>query len=67
MEKEKLTESSRAKVAFAGLIAELLILTANHYGLDVPPELLNTVAVSIAGIIGSFIVGRSIRNTPTDK
>lgn len=65
--KEKMTESTRAKMVLAGIIAELLILAADYYGFVVSPDLLNTVSWGIVGLISSFVIGRSIRNTPTSE
>ena len=67
MRKEKLLESERTKAAIAAILAEILLLFGAHYGLDVPPETVNVIAGSIAGVAMTWIAGRSYRNTPTIK
>ena len=63
-EKEKLSQSGRVKIALAGFMAEVLILIAAHYQLEVPPDVLNNVALGISGIVMSLVLGRSYRNVP---
>lgn len=63
MEKEPLHKSGRAKLGAGGIILEVLILFAPQLGLEVSQELLQAVAVSIAGLVGMLIHARTQRNT----
>lgn len=64
--KEPLWQSERFRVFLVGVILEILILLAPYLGFDnLDPEILKTVAGSLAALVLSFILGRSYRNTVT--
>ena len=63
--KEKALDSGRFKAIIATIIVEVGLLLLPQFGIEVDPELLQTVALAIAGLVSSYVVGRSIRNTAT--
>lgn len=62
--KEPLRNSERFKVALVTVMVEMGLLFLPALGVNVDPELLEMVALAIAGVVGMFIYGRSIRNVP---
>lgn len=69
MAKEPLKESSRFKVFLSSIILELLILVTGwasaNFGWEIPPELLEKVALTIGGLVVTFIASRTYRNAPS--
>lgn len=63
MEKEPLRESGRFRLIASGIILEVLVLGTPQLGLDIPVELLQTVALSIAGLLATLVYSRTQRNT----
>lgn len=61
--KEPLSQSIRFKMFVSGIILELLILLAPQLGLTVSEEILQTVALAIAGLLAVMIYSRTQRNT----
>lgn len=68
MEKEPLKESGRFKVLIGTVFFEGLMFLvgwgSDIYGWSIPKEFLQQVSMTIGGIVGAFILGRSYRNTP---
>lgn len=63
MEKEPLRQSGRFRLIFSGIILEILVLATPQLGLDIPVELLQTVALAIAGLLATLVHSRTQRNT----
>lgn len=59
--KEPVLQSKRTQTAIAGVLVILFVYLADAFGVDLPAGLAEQVAV----IVAAWIVGRSIRNTPT--
>ena len=57
--KEPLYKSIRFRTAVAGM-ATVAVL---HYFPDLPEAFVNDVTLALVGLLGTYIVGRSIRNT----
>lgn len=66
-EKEPLGESGRFKVFVSAIVLEFFILIAGwalaNFGLEIPLELLQEVALLIGGLAVTFITARTYRNT----
>lgn len=66
-EKEPLRESARFKVFVSAIVLEFFILIAGwalaNFGLEIPLELLQEVALLIGGLAVTFITARTYRNT----
>lgn len=66
-EKEPLRESARFKVFVNTVVLELFILISGwgsaNFGWQIPPELLQAVALLIGGLAVTFITARTYRNT----
>ena len=67
MEKEPLKESSRFKVFIVSNFLEILLLGSGWasatYGWEIPLDLLEKVAMTIGGLVVTFIASRTYRNT----
>ncbi len=63
MEKEPLHQSGRFRIVVSGIVLEGLILVAPQLGLEISQELLQTIAASIAGLLGMLVYARTQRNT----
>lgn len=65
MEKEPLFDSDRFKVMLGAILVEIGLFFADAYMVDVDTQVLQTIALAIAGLVASFIWGRTKRNTPS--
>lgn len=63
MEKEPLAQSARFRLFVSGIVLELLVVLAPQLGLDVPADLLQTVAGGIAALVAMMIYSRGQRNS----
>jgi len=63
VEKERLFDSERFKVMLAAILVEIGLFFADAYMVDVDTQVLQTIAVAIAGLVATFIWGRTKRNT----
>jgi hypothetical protein len=61
--KEPLAQSRRAKLFLTGLILEILLPVPVLLGVDIPIELLQTIAAGIAALFFAIIHGLTQRNT----
>lgn len=64
-EKEPLLASERFRVALATVLVEIGLVFLPALGVQIDPDVLQAIAVAIAGIASMFIYGRTQRNTPT--
>jgi hypothetical protein len=65
--KETLWQSERFKAVVAAIILELLLILLGQTNLGIDPELLKTVSQAIAGLVITFVLGRTYRNTSGDS
>lgn len=65
--KEPFWKSDRTKVFVSTVVLEIVLyvgyIIAATAGIEVPESVLNTIAASIAGVAGTWIWGRTQRNT----
>lgn len=61
-DKETGFDSERTKVLAVAILVEVGLFLADGFGLDIEPETIQTIATAIAGLVGSWIIGRSYRN-----
>lgn len=65
--KEPLFDSERFKVMVAAVLVEIGLFLTDAYVVDVSTETLQAIALAIAGIVASFIWGRTKRNVASSE